>query len=92
MTQKMTNTERVAELNRFATPGKWCQFHPTYTPEAKGKPWSELDTSHQSSAVRIDDVGELRHKRISEWKHANDAAFAEALVNLYREGKITVID
>ena len=83
----MTNLKR---LSKAATPGVWGQFSPTNGPwmsEAianyQGGGEFAWDTSHDMSAV-IDG----KPKRLSEWRHAADAAFAEALVNAYRNGDL----
>ena len=82
--------ERLAALDNAATSGRWGQFSPTVGPWQKeamehfrNKRWNNIDTSHHMSTI-------TKHgpKRLSEWTHADDAAFAEALVNAYRAGTL----
>ena len=76
--------DQIETLNEAATPGRWVQFHPSFCPEARGTPFNQWDTSHDTSAVLPDGT---RYK-VSTHKHADDAAFAEALVNAYRNGNL----
>lgn len=83
----MTN-KQLQELNLQATPGRWVQFHPHYCEEAKATPIWECDTSHDSSAVTKDG----HRRKIASYQHSDDAAFAEALVNAYRNGNLIWVD
>jgi len=87
MEHLLTETQ-LAELEMSATQGIWGQFSLSYGPwqvEAK-KLWkmnrkaaiASQDTSHHVSALRA-------HKpnRLATFTHADDAAFAESLVNLW---------
>lgn len=78
--------EQLAQASRWASPGKWCQFNPRFAPEAETAPMATWDTSHQLSAVYSAD-----RKRIAEWKHSDDAAYAEALVNAHRSGQLITL-
>lgn len=80
-------------LSEEATPGHWGQYSASVGPWKKealetcrAKGFDKLDTSHHMSAMT-----EHGPKRLSEWKHANDAAFAEALVNAFREGRVVEV-
>lgn len=83
----------LAELDKAATQGKWGQYHPIYGPWAKEafeyfkdkSKLSQWDTTHHMSAV-FDGVP----KRLATFTHADDAAFAEALVNAYRSGELVL--
>ena len=65
--------EIVAGLDGV-TPGKWCQFHPSYCEEAKNATFSSWDTSHDLSTVR-----DGTRYRIGTFKHASDAAHVDRL-------------
>lgn len=69
-----------------ATSGKWGQYNPRFMDEAKDAEMKDWDTSHGLSAVHNG-----QRKRIAEWKHADDAAFAEMLVNAYRSGQLITL-
>lgn len=80
----------LGEYSDGATGGKWGQFSPAHGPfkeEAmahyKSSGWMNMDTSHDMSAI-------VRGKpyRVATFHHADDAAFAEAVVNAYREGRL----
>ena len=86
MTAYKDLSARLAELTRWASSGKWGQFNPRFMDEAKYAAQRDWDTSHHLSAVFM---GE--RKRICEWKHADDAAFAEVLVNAYRSGQLITL-
>ena len=75
----------LAELDAGATAGKWCQFHPSYTPEAVGTKL-DWDISHQMSAVK-----DGNRKKLATWTHASDAHFAEVLVNTFRKGQLITL-
>ena len=82
----MTHTnlvEQLRELDQWATSGVWGQYSPSHGPwkdhANENSDRSKYDTSHHISAM----VKEAPYK-IAEFHHANDAAFAEALVNAYR--------
>jgi len=78
----MTMTiEELQLLVDAATPGKRVQFHPAYCEEAKGTPFSEWDTSHDSSAILPDGT----RKRIGSFTHAADAALADKAPDLASE-------
>ncbi|PCJ96705.1 MAG: hypothetical protein COA52_00425 [Hyphomicrobiales bacterium] len=76
----------LQKLNLRATQGKWGQYSPKYMEEAKGSDKFLWDTSHDTSCVK-----DGLRSRIATFKHASDAAFAETLVNLYRNGTLVVI-
>jgi hypothetical protein len=83
----------LEKLNEAATGGVWGQFswdNGPWREEAKdflasnrAQYFAHHDTSHHMSAL-VDG----KPKRLAEWKHAADAAFAEALVNAYRAGEL----
>lgn len=75
----------LSELDKWATPGVWGQFNPFNGPwqELAQQNRKHLDSSHNMSAL----IGG-KPKRIAEFTHANDAAFAETLVNAYRDGEL----
>jgi len=82
----------LTEMDNAATPGRWCQFGTHSGPfqaEARAafdrRELHKIDTSHHMSAVTDGEP-----KRIAEWRHADDAAFAEALINAWRDGKLEV--
>ena len=79
--------ERLTELDQRATPGRWGQWNPRYMPEAEGTPAHEMDSSHECSAL----LPTGARYRLCRWTHARDAAFAEALVNAWREGRLAVV-
>ena len=85
----MTDAKKpnLAALSKGATKGRWCQFHPDYCDKANRYNLSSWDTSHDVSAV----IGDTPY-RVATFKHADDAAFAEALVNAYREGRLVEVD
>lgn len=70
----------------------WCQYHPSYNEHAaelwqRSKRWG-FDTSHE-----ISDVDGAGHRiRVACFKHADDAALVEQLVNAFREGRLMVDD
>ena len=82
----------LENLNNAATPGIWGQFNMFDGPfqelaksnmaENRSNMYTH-DTSHNMSAV---DDGQ--RYRVGEFKHSADAAFAEALVNAYRSGRL----
>lgn len=81
---------KLEELDKAATGGVWGQFNPTAGPwqaeamEAyKTKGWKGMDSSHDMSALFLD-----KPYRLAHFKHADDAAFVEALVNAYRRGEL----
>ena len=81
----MTVTREILEdLNINATPGRRVQFHPSFCPEADGTKFAEWDTSHDVSAITPDGA----RYRVATYRHANDAAFVDALVNAYRNGNL----
>lgn len=84
----------LSELEKDATPGTWGQFsalHGPWKEQAKAafaaKEFHKMDTSHHMSTVIND-----KPKRLAEFTHAADAAFAEALVNAYRAGRLVVAE
>jgi len=81
-----TLAARLALHDDGATSGKWGQYNPRFMDEATDAPMQDWDTSHGLSAVHNG-----QRKRIAEWKHADDAAFAEMLVNAYRSGQIITL-
>lgn len=90
----MDLAEKLSEMSKNATPGKWGQFSQSTGPfmkEATSMPWKEYiqhhDTSHHMST--LNPAGEPY--RLGQFKHANDAAFAETLVNAYRSGRLLVM-
>ncbi|WP_271024896.1 hypothetical protein [Rhizobium sp. RCAM05973] len=74
----MSNAKEIADKITKAmegvSHGKWCQFHPSYAPEAEGTPFSDWDSSHDMSAVKDRE----RTKRLATFKHADDAAYVDA--------------
>ena len=86
--------ERLKQLDEAATSGMWGQFglcRGPFQEQARAAFGREeihkIDSSHHMSAVNDGEP-----KRISEWQHADDAAFAEALVNAYRAGELVPAD
>lgn len=86
--------EDIAVLNEAASEGVWGQFSPLYGPwkerakavmRGPARDFSMLDSSHNISAMTD---GMSKPYRIATFRHADDAALAEALVNAYRAGKI----
>lgn len=73
MTTAKDIADKITKAMEGVTPGRWCQFHPSYAPEAVGAPFSDWDSSHDMSAVEDG----RRTKRIATFKHADDAAYAD---------------
>jgi len=69
-----------------ATPGKWGQYHPCFMDDAKDAQPQEWDTSHDVSGVK-----DGKRWKVAHYKHADDAAFAEVLVNAYRSGQLITL-
>lgn len=93
------NHDLLVELDGNASHGRWVQYHSSYCAEAKGdRDILNFDTSHDMSAVypiTKTPEGELaiiRRKKLGTWQHAADAHFAQTLVNLYRDGKLNVLE
>lgn len=93
------NHDLLVELDGNASHGRWVQYNPRYCPEAKGdKNVLNYDTSHDMSAVYPvattpeGEVSVIRRKKLGTWQHASDAHFAQTLVNLYRDGKLKVLE
>lgn len=53
------------------TPGKPCQFHPSFCKEAEGTPFSEWDSSHDLSVILPDG----KRYKIGHFRHSADAGF-----------------
>lgn len=91
MSDTSKSVDRLAELSGAATQGLWGQFGLCNGPWQKeaaetfrsGNGLNGIDTSHHVSTFD----GEKPY-RIAEFHHADDAAFAESLVNAYRSGKL----
>ena len=90
----LATEEQLVELEMGATQGIWGQFSTSSGPwqAEAAKLWKENrkaaisshDTSHDMSALRASTP-----KRLATFTHADDAAFAESLVNLWRAGFLT---
>lgn len=70
----------------------WCQYSPSYNEHAKElwkrtRKW-DFDSSHEISDVDTDG----NRIKIATFKHADDAALVEKLVNAFKEGKIIIKD
>jgi hypothetical protein len=65
--------DKITKAMEGVSAGKWCQFHPSYAPEAEGTPFSDWDSSHDMSAVKDG----KRTKRLATFKHADDAAYVD---------------
>ena len=89
--------DALERLDAHATSGVWGQFstqHGPWKDEAMAL-WksgdknrcNKMDTSHHMSAMTANGP-----KRLAEFTHADDAAFAEALVNLWRAGKLKYVE
>jgi hypothetical protein len=99
---KITLREKLKLLNEHASPGKWCQFHPSYCEEAqprklKDGTWQEtephkFDNSHFSSAISIEKDNSVYRSKVAEWHHSDDGSFADELVNAYRRGQLFTIE
>ena len=72
--------DAIRKLLDGATPGKRCQFHPKYCPEAVGYPASVWDSSHEMSVIRQDGTP----YKLAEYRHAADAALSQAAPDLAR--------
>ncbi len=87
----------LERMDAYATKGVWGQFSTTSGPWQKEavELWKtdrkaaiqSHDTSHHMSAMTPNGK-----KRVAEFTHADDAAFAEALVNLWRAGKLKYVE
>lgn len=93
------NHDLLVELDSNASRGRWVQYHSSYCAEAKGdRDFLNFDTSHDMSAVYPvattpeGEVSAIRRKKLGTWQHASDAHFAQTLVNLYRDGKLKVLE
>jgi hypothetical protein len=67
----MNLIERAKEALEVATPGKRVQFHGYYCKEAESTPFTDWDTSHETSVILPDGS---RYRGYSNHKHAADAA------------------
>lgn len=80
----------LKELSVHATSGIWGQYSPITGPfqdeaqEQRRKGKAQYDSSHDMSTLREDGS----RYRLATFTHANDAAFAEALVNAFRAGEL----
>ena len=63
--------ERATAALEGVTPGKPCQFHPSYCKEAEGTPFSEWDSSHDLSVILPDG----KRYKIGHFRHSADAGF-----------------
>jgi ribonuclease HI len=76
----------LKQLSEAATGGVWGQYHGSNGPwqdqANKGK-YTDWDSSHCMSAMN-----ERGRYPIGQFKHADTAAFVEALVNAYRAGEL----
>jgi hypothetical protein len=75
----ITPAEAQAMLDA-ATPGKRVQFHGSYCKEAVGTPFTDWDTSHEVSVIRVDGS----RLKLAQYKHAGDAALSQAAPDLAR--------
>lgn len=79
-------TDQLKDLSDAATGGVWGQYHGSNGPwqdqANKGK-YTDWDSSHCMSAMN-----ERGRYPIGQFKHADTAAFVEALVNAYRAGEL----
>lgn len=71
---------------------KWVQYNPEYCDAAeeqwqRTKKW-DFDSSHEIS--EIDAEGTRR--RVATFRHADDAALVESLVNALRDGKLMICE
>jgi hypothetical protein len=93
----LATEEQLVELEMGATQGIWGQFSTSAGPgqAEAAKLWKENrksaiaahDSSHHMSALRAQPPASP--KRLATFTHADDAAFAESLVNLWRAGFLT---
>jgi hypothetical protein len=90
----MITYSQLMAMDAAATAGTWGQFAMRRGPfqeqaavqyAAHGFEGSFFDTTHDMSAI-VD----AKPKRLARWTHADDAAFAETLVKLWREGNLTL--
>jgi hypothetical protein len=65
------NAADLQKLLDAATPGRRVRFHGTFCKEAQDTPFTEWDSSHQTSVILPN--GE-RYRGYATHKHANDAA------------------
>lgn len=94
MSSETSKEAMLVDLNENATQGIWGQFSASYGPwrEQAVSLWDtdrkkairHHDTSHHMSTIQEDGTP----YRLAEFQHADDAAFAEALVNAFRSGKL----
>lgn len=91
----LVSKKALEALDSCATTGVWGQYsalHGYWKERAKAdfkaRKYNLLDTSHHISAVK----GKGDPYRVGEFRHANDAAFAEALVNLWRAGRLKYVE
>lgn len=93
----IVSAQQLKALDKAATAGIWGQFSATHGP------WQEqaitLWKKDRTAAIRCHDtshdVSTIQHgspKKIAHFTHADDAAFAESLVNAYRAGRIEYVD
>lgn len=91
---RLADETTLVVMDMHATQGPWGQFSSTSGPwqEEATKLWKtnrkralqNHDTSHHVSSMQDDGP-----RRVAEFRHAGDAEFAEALVNLWRAGYLT---
>lgn len=70
----------------------WCQYSPAYNAHAaaewkRTRKW-DFDSSHEISDVDADGV----RRRIANFRHSDDAALVEKLVNAFHEGRLMIKD
>jgi hypothetical protein len=73
--------ERAKAALEGATKGRRVQFSPRFCKEAEGTPFSEWDTSHETSVIRPDGT---RYRGYSVHRHADDAALDNLAPDLAR--------
>ncbi len=70
---------RAKAALEVATKGRRVQFHPAYCKEAEGTPFSEWDSSHETSVIRPDGT---RYRGYATHRHAYDAALDDLTPDL----------
>ena len=68
----------------------WCQYHPQYNEQA-AEEWKRTRKWNFDSSHRISDVNEKGVRvEIATFKHADDAALVERLVNAFQRGDLMI--
>jgi len=73
--------ERAKERLQWATQGRRVQFAPRFCKEAEGTPFSEWDSSHETSVILPDGT---RYRGYSVHKHSADAELDNMAPDLAR--------